>query len=198
MWYFAVFREFCKWMWRKSCMSLYRLMRLDLTWQQWEEGEETLLATGLLSMYQGNMGVTQCCHYTEWGPPHWIPCQLGSLQHWINSYIFRQITQYYHSSKPKGPDAIHCCLGQSSFPSFCSGPKRVSSTPTIYSSIPSTILPLPKSHRGVLLSMAVEGLWSPALCPDGPHSSYGGSMWSNWSSVHTRVWCWWGPVSRSS
>jgi len=36
-----------------------------------------------------------------------------------------------HSSKPKGPDAIHCHLGQSSFLSFCSGPKLVSSTPTI-------------------------------------------------------------------
>ncbi len=46
--------------------------------------------------------------------------------------------------------------------------------------------------------MAVEGLRSPALCPDGPHSSYGGSMWSNWSSVHTSVWCWRGPVTRSS
>lgn len=39
---------------------IYSVMQLDLTWEQWEEGAETSLFTGLLSVYQANVGVTLC------------------------------------------------------------------------------------------------------------------------------------------
>lgn len=43
--------------------------------------------------------------------------------------------------------------------------------------------PFPQSDRGVLLSMAVEGLWQKSLCTEQPSPSRGGSLWGHCCGV---------------
>ncbi len=83
-----------------------------------------------------------------------------------------------------------------------------------YQSLPSTVLPFPKPHWGILLLMAVEGIWTPTLHQGKSPASHGTCLWwhrcGGMPSLDTAcqgffpplpgqtkcgLWCGWSPVA---
>ncbi len=83
-----------------------------------------------------------------------------------------------------------------------------------YQSLPSTVLPFPKPHWGILLLMVVEGIWTPTLHQGKSPASHGTCLWwhgcGGMPSLDTAcqgffpplpgqtkcgLWCGWSPVA---
>lgn len=102
------------------------------------------------------------------GMPCYVPpsCDIGAIQHSMSSDIWslRYYVRAWGAESWTGRASCLChCVGQCKVSPCHPGQRVVQYQPRIPECLPFTILPFPQPIRGVLLFMALEGLWPPTL-----------------------------------
>ena len=78
-------------------------------------------------------------------------------------------------------------LGQCQFSLGTSGPELVCDPSSLLCSVPASIFAFSQSNWGILLHLALAGIWSSSPCPHSTSWGYGGSMWRHWCCLYSRM-----------